>query len=84
MRRGYFATRSVRDHLLRTFSQRLSTSPSVSGLQSMSSDIQRSRLKAMFDVGRGTDMWRNLIRASEAGEGGGEGVNPLNPEIHVL
>jgi hypothetical protein len=26
----------------------------------------------------------NLIRASEAGEGGGEGVNPLNPEIHVL
>jgi len=51
MRRGYFATRSVRDHLLRTFSQRLSTSPSVSGLQSMSSDIQRSRLKAMFFCG---------------------------------
>jgi len=70
MRRGYFATRSVRDHLLRTFSQRLSTSPSVSGLQSMSSDIQRSRLKAMFDVGRGTDDSR--VGGGRGRGGGGE------------
>ena len=69
MRRGYFATRSVRDHLLRTFSQRLSTSPSVSGLQSMSSDIQRSRLKAML-------MWRYLDSrvGGGRGRGGGNGL----------
>jgi len=77
MRRGYFATRSVRDHLLRTFSQRLSTSPSVSGLQSMSSDIQRSRLKAMFDVGRGTDDSR--VGGGRGRGGGGKSVKSGNP-----